>query len=222
MLGLLPVVTSYEERKRPSRLSARVSRLTVRSSSRPMTAHEFHYSTIVSEGEADRLFRVRDALGTDLGDGRPAPRPDVAGSYMHLIDLAGDGCMSAPIVHGGGITAAAAVFRRKAGGLARSFDRHQSHSGRAAGDSRLQPGIGCRTSIWWIAARAAARDLLSQRRYPAAACSGHAIGHPASAAAGRAGQAGGDRFADLRRICQQAFQSCRLHRGHGRWHRRHR
>lgn len=53
-----------------------------------MTAHEFHYSTLVAEGEGDRLFQVQDALGTDLG---PAGlrRGQVAGSYMHLIDLAG-------------------------------------------------------------------------------------------------------------------------------------
>ena len=88
MLGLLPVVTSYEKRQR--HLGYR--RLTPFAGSffeKPMTAHEFHYSTIVSEGEADRLFAVRDALGADLG---PAglQRANVAGSYMHLIDLAGD------------------------------------------------------------------------------------------------------------------------------------
>ena len=52
-----------------------------------MTAHEFHYSTIASEGEADRLFEARDALGTDLGMAGQQ-RGNVAGSYMHLIDLA--------------------------------------------------------------------------------------------------------------------------------------
>lgn len=88
MLGLLPVVTSYEKRQR--HLGYR--RLTPLGGSffeKPMTAHEFHYSTIVSEGEADRLFAVRDALGADLGTAG-LQRGNVAGSYMHLIDLAGD------------------------------------------------------------------------------------------------------------------------------------
>lgn len=87
MLGLLPVVTSYEKRQR--HLGYR--RLTPLGSffQKPMTAHEFHYSTIVSEGEADRLFAVRDALDADLG-AAGLQRANVAGSYMHLIDLAGD------------------------------------------------------------------------------------------------------------------------------------
>lgn len=88
MLGLLPVVTSYEKRQR--HLGYR--RLTPLAGSffeKPMTAHEFHYSTIVSEGEADRLFAVKDALGADLG-AAGLQRGNIAGSYMHLIDLAGD------------------------------------------------------------------------------------------------------------------------------------
>ncbi|MFC5756969.1 cobyrinate a,c-diamide synthase [Rhizobium sp. GCM10022189] len=87
MLGLLPVVTSYEKRERHLGYR-RVTPLEGAFFDRPMAAHEFHYSTIVSEGEADRLFAARDALGNDLG---PAGlrRGQVAGSYMHLIDLAG-------------------------------------------------------------------------------------------------------------------------------------
>jgi cobyrinic acid a,c-diamide synthase len=51
-----------------------------------MTAHEFHYATIVSEGAAEPLFAVKDAAGLDLG--RAGLRRDnVAGSFMHLIDL---------------------------------------------------------------------------------------------------------------------------------------
>jgi cobyrinic acid a,c-diamide synthase len=52
-----------------------------------MTAHEFHYSSVVSEGEADRLFKVTDALNNDLGTAG-LQRWQVAGSYMHLIDVA--------------------------------------------------------------------------------------------------------------------------------------
>ncbi len=88
MLGLLPVVTSYERRQRHLGYR-RVVPLAGSFFDKPMTAHEFHYSTIVSEGEADRLFAVRDALNVDLG-AAGLQRGNVAGSYMHLIDLAGD------------------------------------------------------------------------------------------------------------------------------------
>jgi cobyrinic acid a,c-diamide synthase len=88
MLGLLPVVTSYEKRKRHLGYR-RVSPLDGAFFDRPMTAHEFHYSTVVSEGQADRLFQVTDALGNDLG-AAGLRRGQVAGSYLHLIDLAGD------------------------------------------------------------------------------------------------------------------------------------
>ncbi|MNT91595.1 Cobyrinic acid A,C-diamide synthase [compost metagenome] len=54
----------------------------------PMTAHEFHYATIVSEGAADRLFSVSDAASVDLGQAG-LKRGNVAGSFMHLIDIAG-------------------------------------------------------------------------------------------------------------------------------------
>ncbi|NLR96384.1 cobyrinate a,c-diamide synthase [Rhizobium sp. P38BS-XIX] len=88
MLGLLPVVTSYQTRQRHLGYR-RVTPLAGSFFDKPMTAHEFHYSTIVSEGEADRLFTVSDALGVDLG-AAGLRRSNVGGSYMHLIDLAGD------------------------------------------------------------------------------------------------------------------------------------
>ncbi|MFS8113676.1 cobyrinate a,c-diamide synthase [Rhizobium jaguaris] len=88
MLGLLPVVTSYEKRQRHLGYR-RVVPLAGSFFERPMTAHEFHYSTIASEGAADRLFTAKDALGDDLGMAG-LQRGNVAGSYMHLIDLAGD------------------------------------------------------------------------------------------------------------------------------------
>lgn len=88
MLGLLPVVTSYQHRKRHLGYR-RVSPLAGSFFDRAMTAHEFHYSTIVSESNVDRLFHVTDALGSNLGDAG-LRRGQVAGSYLHLIDLAGD------------------------------------------------------------------------------------------------------------------------------------
>lgn len=85
MLGMLPVVTSFETRKR--HLGYRHMRpLGSSFFTDPMNGHEFHYATVVSEGEGDALFQVEDALGADLGQaGRQ--RGNVAGSFMHLVDI---------------------------------------------------------------------------------------------------------------------------------------
>jgi len=86
MLGLLPLVTSFAERRR--HLGYRcVTPLAGSGFSGAMTAHEFHYSTVVEEGAAERLFSVTDATGEDLGEAG-LRRGTVGGSYMHLIDLA--------------------------------------------------------------------------------------------------------------------------------------
>ncbi|TCU12946.1 cobyrinate a,c-diamide synthase [Rhizobium sullae] len=87
MLGLLPLVTSYEERSRHLGYR-RVQPVDGALFDHAMTAHEYHYSTVVREGEADRLFSVSDALDIDLGKAG-LRRGQIAGSYMHLIDLAG-------------------------------------------------------------------------------------------------------------------------------------
>ncbi len=87
MLGLLPLVTSFAERQR--HLGYRVVTPVSKSFfSEPMTAHEFHYSTVVEEGPGEPLFQVSDALGEDLGP-CGLRHGKVAGSYMHLIDIAG-------------------------------------------------------------------------------------------------------------------------------------
>ncbi|MGV2099520.1 cobyrinate a,c-diamide synthase [Rhizobium sp. 21-4511-3d] len=88
MLGLLPLVTSYEKRSRHLGYR-RVRPVDSAFFEASMTGHEFHYSTVVSEGDADRLFSVTDALGTDLGQAG-LRRGQVAGSYMHMIDLSGE------------------------------------------------------------------------------------------------------------------------------------
>ncbi|APG91471.1 cobyrinate a,c-diamide synthase [Sinorhizobium americanum] len=85
MLGLLPLVTSFAERKRHLGYR-RVAPVDNAFFEGPMTAHEFHYSTIVSEGAAEPLFAVSDAAGVDLGNAG-LRRGSVAGSFMHLIDL---------------------------------------------------------------------------------------------------------------------------------------
>jgi len=85
MLGLLPLVTSYATRKRHLGYR-RITPLDASFFASPMTAHEFHYASIVSEGAADRLFAAQDALGASLGD-VGLRRDNVAGSFMHLIDI---------------------------------------------------------------------------------------------------------------------------------------
>jgi cobyrinic acid a,c-diamide synthase len=88
MVGLLPVTTSFEKRQR--HLGLRVARPSDDSIFRaPMRAHEFHYSSVVQAGKAEPLFRAEDALGADLGS-MGMKRGRVAGSYLHLIDLAQD------------------------------------------------------------------------------------------------------------------------------------
>ena len=89
MLGLLPVETSFATRK--LHLGYREARFL---SDSPLgnrgdrlRGHEFHYATIVREGDAAALFSVGDAQGRPLGDcGRR--RGTVFGSFLHLIDVA--------------------------------------------------------------------------------------------------------------------------------------
>ncbi|ASY63376.1 Cobyrinic acid A,C-diamide synthase [Sinorhizobium sojae CCBAU 05684] len=84
MLGLLPLVTSFAERRRHLGYR-RVQPFDTAFFDGPMTAHEFHYATIVSEGAAEPLFSLTDAAGADLGRAG-LRRNNVAGSFMHLID----------------------------------------------------------------------------------------------------------------------------------------
>lgn len=86
MLGFLPLSTSFAVRKRHLGYR-RVTPLDGSFFDGSLMAHEFHYATILSEGNADRLFDTADAAGTPLG---PAGlrRGQVAGSFMHLIDTA--------------------------------------------------------------------------------------------------------------------------------------
>ena len=85
MLGLLPVVTSFEER----RLHLGYRRLTPLSGSAwdvPLTAHEFHFASIDRrKGEGERLFEAEDAAGAKLGP-IGLRRGRVMGSFAHVID----------------------------------------------------------------------------------------------------------------------------------------
>jgi cobyrinic acid a,c-diamide synthase len=87
MLRLLPVETSFAKRKLHLGYR-RIEPLAASPFQSSLTAHEFHYASIVREGNAARLFRVRDALGEDLGEAGIRVG-SVCGSYMHLVDLAG-------------------------------------------------------------------------------------------------------------------------------------
>lgn len=86
MAGLLPLTTSFASRK----LHLGYRQLTPLAGAPwagTLRGHEFHYSTVTSEGKADRLFEAADASGTAL----PAiglRRGHVMGSYAHVISEA--------------------------------------------------------------------------------------------------------------------------------------
>ena len=85
MLGLLPVETSFATRTRHlgyRKVSGRAGTLFPGR----YRAHEFHYSTLVRQGEGTALFDAVDAVGSELG-AHGLQIGKVAGSYMHLIDL---------------------------------------------------------------------------------------------------------------------------------------
>lgn len=84
MSGLLPVVTSFEKRK--LHLGYRkLECLGPLPFGASLRGHEFHYSTLVSQGQGEALFKAADAAGRDLGEiGLRSGR--VMGSYAHIID----------------------------------------------------------------------------------------------------------------------------------------
>ena len=89
MAGLLPLETSFEERRlalgyRQTRLAADGP---LGKAGAAFRGHEFHYCRAVSE-EAERpLFAACDAAGTPLGHAGMSTGT-VAGSFIHLIDRA--------------------------------------------------------------------------------------------------------------------------------------
>lgn len=87
MAGLLPIVTSFAERRRQlgyRRMEALTDTPLGKAGSR-FRGHEFHYSSQVKDGGAAALFSATDAAGEDLGaTGAQVGR--VFGSYLHLID----------------------------------------------------------------------------------------------------------------------------------------
>lgn len=85
MAGLLPLTTSFATRK--LHLGYRQLTPLVGPWKTPLRGHEFHYSSIASEGKADRLFKASDATGEDLGP-IGLKRGNVMGSYAHIICVA--------------------------------------------------------------------------------------------------------------------------------------
>jgi cobyrinic acid a,c-diamide synthase len=87
MAGLLPLVTSFAERRRS--LGYREVTLTapgpLGGAGAAYRGHEFHYATVVREGAADPLWSAQDAAGADLG-ALGLRRGAVFGSFVHLID----------------------------------------------------------------------------------------------------------------------------------------
>jgi cobyrinic acid a,c-diamide synthase len=86
MLGLLPLSTSFAERKLHLGYR-RLQPLAELPWARPVTAHEFHFASILAEGEAERLFQAEAADGAALG-AIGLRRGRVMGSFAHVIDAA--------------------------------------------------------------------------------------------------------------------------------------
>jgi len=83
MLGLLPLETSFAQRKR--HLGYRVLEPAEGAPfSGRLSAHEFHYASIVQEGDAPRLFTAEDAEHTQLG-GMGLRAGNTMGSFAHVI-----------------------------------------------------------------------------------------------------------------------------------------
>ncbi|GGB48334.1 hydrogenobyrinate a,c-diamide synthase [Roseibium aquae] len=83
MLGLLPLETSFADRKR--HLGYRVLEpLNGAPFSGPLSAHEFHYASILREGDAPRLFTAKDAENQPLGD-MGLRVGNTMGSFAHVI-----------------------------------------------------------------------------------------------------------------------------------------
>ena len=87
MCGLLPLVTSFAEPR--LHLGYQDAELLVDTALGKLgtrfRGHEFHYATVVKEGEEDPLFQCCDSTGevTSLIGRRVA---NVSGSFLHLID----------------------------------------------------------------------------------------------------------------------------------------
>jgi cobyrinic acid a,c-diamide synthase len=90
MAGLLPLSTSFAERRLHLgyRSAELIEQGALGKKGARFRGHEFHYATVMTEGDGAPLFRVADSVGADRGaSGRR--RGTVAGSFIHLIDREG-------------------------------------------------------------------------------------------------------------------------------------
>ena len=91
MVGLLPLATSFAERR--LHLGYRAATLLGGGPLGPAGArfrgHEFHYATTIAAGADAPLFALSDASGKDLG-ASGLRHGSVMGSFIHLIDRAED------------------------------------------------------------------------------------------------------------------------------------
>jgi cobyrinic acid a,c-diamide synthase len=85
MAGLLPVETSFAAR----RLHLGYRQLMPQNApwSMPLRGHEFHYATILREGDGDKVFEAATASGTSLPK-MGLRRGKVMGSFAHVISVA--------------------------------------------------------------------------------------------------------------------------------------
>ena len=91
MTGLLPLVTSFAERRLHLgyRRAKMFGRNPLGTAGTRFRGHEFHYTTVVEELAADPFLAVTDAAGTPLGE-YGLQRGSVFGSFIHLIDRCGE------------------------------------------------------------------------------------------------------------------------------------
>ena len=92
MAGLLPVVTTFAERRLTLgyRTARTLSGGPLGGADKRFRGHEFHYARVLREGGDAALFGCADARGRDLG---PAGRRigKIMGSFVHLIDRMDEG-----------------------------------------------------------------------------------------------------------------------------------
>ena len=86
MAGLLPLKTSFAERRRHLgyRTAGLLAAGPLGGEGARFRGHEFHYATIVEEN-GDPLFAIADSSGNTLGR-TGLRRGNIAGSFIHLID----------------------------------------------------------------------------------------------------------------------------------------
>ncbi len=90
MAGLLDVETSFADRKLHLgyRKLETLTPSVLGRSGLGFRGHEFHYASVTAMGKDSPLFVVSNAAGDNLG-AAGLVRENVAGSYMHLIDVSG-------------------------------------------------------------------------------------------------------------------------------------